>query len=63
MNENLMSLAERVRDACITAALEAYDRAGMSGLCHEGAWEAAIDAVRHLDLSPLLKKGTSRSST
>jgi len=49
-----MSFAERVRNACITTALEAHDRAALSGLCQEGAWEAAIDAVRHLDLGPLL---------
>ncbi len=26
----------------------------MSGLCHEGAWEAAISAMRMVDLEALL---------
>jgi pentatricopeptide repeat protein len=45
--------AERVRQACIRAALEAYESAGMSGLCEEGRWEAAVDAMRRLDLARL----------
>lgn len=53
--EDVLSLAERVRDACIDAALEGYERAGLSGLCHEGAWEAAIDATRRLDLKTLVR--------
>ena len=32
--------AEAVREACVQAALEGYERAAMSGLCAEGAWEA-----------------------
>jgi hypothetical protein len=30
--------AEAVRQACIAAALQAYEDAGVSGLCHEGCW-------------------------
>lgn len=47
-------LAEAVRQACIDAALEAHEHAGIAGLCQEGRWEAAIEAVRSLDLDPLL---------
>jgi hypothetical protein len=47
-------LAEAVRQACIAAALEAYEYAGIAGLCHEGRWEAAIEAVRSLDLRAAL---------
>lgn len=46
-------LAEQVRQACIQEALRAYEDAGISGLCHEGRFEAAISAVRILDLSRL----------
>jgi hypothetical protein len=49
-----LELAEVIRRACINAAIEGYERAAISGLCHEGAWEAAISAVRMLDLSALL---------
>ncbi len=44
------SVAAAVRDACLQAALAAWEDAGMSGLCAEGRWERAIDALRSLDL-------------
>jgi hypothetical protein len=46
--------AEAVREACVRAALEGYERAAMSGLCAEGAWEAAISAIRMVDLRGVL---------
>jgi hypothetical protein len=49
-----MQMAEAVRQACIAAALQAYDDAGVSGLCHEGRWEYAVDAMRGLPLRPLV---------
>jgi hypothetical protein len=42
--------AERIRAALIRAALDGYEQAGLSGLCEEGRWEAAISAMRRLDL-------------
>ena len=33
-----MQTAEMVRQACIAAALQAYEEAGVSGLCHEGRY-------------------------
>jgi pentatricopeptide repeat protein len=47
-------LAEAVRAACITAALEAHEQAGIRGLCQEGRWEVAIEAVRSLDLASVV---------
>jgi hypothetical protein len=47
--------AHRIRSACLQAALEAYERAGVSGLCGEGRWELAVQAIRNLDLDPLLE--------
>jgi hypothetical protein len=52
--EELRDLAERVRDLCRETAVRAYEEAATAGLCHEGAWEAAMDAVRALDLEGLL---------
>ncbi|MGE0822064.1 MAG: acetyltransferase [Candidatus Binatia bacterium] len=49
-------LARIIREACIQAAREGYEQAAMSGLCHEGAWEAAIGAIQRLDLEALLKE-------
>ena len=48
-------LAEAVREACIRAALDAYEDAGLSGLCHEGRWECAMDAVRALDIEAVIR--------
>lgn len=52
-------LADTVRQACIRAALEGYEHAAMSGLCHEGAWEAAISAMNMLDLDAVLHERSS----
>jgi len=45
--------AESVRAACLDAALQAYEDAGIRGLCADGRWEAALAAIRQLDLSVL----------
>jgi hypothetical protein len=42
--------AERIRAALIRAALDGYEQAALSGLCCEGAWEAAVSAMRRLEL-------------
>ena len=49
-------LAEAVRTACLEAALRAYEEAGISGLCHEGRWEYAVQAIQGIDLVALLKQ-------
>lgn len=46
--------AEGIRQACIEAALTGYADAQLSGLCREGAWEAAISAIRRIDLGGLV---------
>jgi hypothetical protein len=48
-----LDLAESVRQRCIEAAQEAYDDAGLRGLCLEGRWECAIGAIRSLDIGSL----------
>lgn len=48
-------IAEAVRKACIEVALDAYEQAGISGLCAEGRWELAIDALRNTDVERLLE--------
>ncbi len=47
-------LVEAVRDACLKAAREAYENAGISGLCEEGRWECAVDAIRSLDIEAVI---------
>lgn len=50
-----LQLAQAVRAACVKAALDGYERAQVAGLCREGAWECAVDAVRLLDLKAILE--------
>jgi hypothetical protein len=52
----LEDLAKRIRAACLEAVLQAYEDAGMQGLCAEGRWEAAISALKTVDLAPLLRE-------
>ena len=49
-------LAKRIRARCIETVLQAYEDAGIQGLCEEGRVEAAIDALRTVDLAPLLRE-------
>lgn len=52
-DEETRKVAEAVRAACLKAAREGYEQAALSGLCHEGAVEASLDAIRMLDLDVL----------
>jgi hypothetical protein len=56
-------LALTVRDACLQAAIDAYESAGMSGLCGEGRWEMAMQAIRTLDLRPVIAQIEGVSSS
>jgi hypothetical protein len=55
-------LAERVRAALLERALAAHEDARLQGLCMEGAWEAAISAMRALDVAALAHRGDPLSS-
>lgn len=59
MHPDPRRLAEAVRAACLEAAREAYQQAALAGLCHEGAMELALDAIRALELEPLLAAWTA----
>jgi hypothetical protein len=47
-------IAKAVQALCIATAIRAYEDAGLSGLCQEGRWEYAVDAMRGLDFTTLL---------
>ena len=49
-------LAKRIRDACLAAVLQAYEDAGVQGLCAEGRWEVAVGALKTVELAPLLRE-------
>ena len=51
MPTELQQVLEQPRAALVQAAVSAYEDAGIRGLCAEGAWEAAVSAMRELDLS------------
>jgi hypothetical protein len=53
---DLEELVKRIRAACLEAVLQAYEDAGVQGLCAEGRWEAAVGTLRTLDLSSLLRE-------
>ncbi len=52
--ELAQEIALAVRDACFRLAASRYEDAAMSGLCHEGALEVALDAIRSLDVVPIV---------
>ena len=54
--QELTQIAEAVREACLRAAYQGYERAASDGLCDEGALEVALDAIRSLDLERLLRE-------
>ncbi len=54
LNPELWALATAVRDAAYAAALTAYENARADGLCHEGAQECALQALRAVDHQALL---------
>jgi hypothetical protein len=49
-----LQIARVVQAACVNTAKEAYEQAEISGLCCEGAFEAAIGAIEMLDVEALL---------
>jgi hypothetical protein len=48
------SSATAVQETCVQTVLTAYENARMDGLCHDGAWECALDAMRSLNVEHLV---------
>jgi hypothetical protein len=53
-DESQAAVAEATRAACLEAMISAYEEGGLSGLCAEGRWELAVDAVKSLNLTEVL---------
>jgi hypothetical protein len=51
-------IAEATQRALVAVALQAYEEAGLSGLCEEGRWEVAIGAMRNYDVRNITEKRT-----
>ncbi|MBV6492615.1 MAG: hypothetical protein LDLANPLL_00610 [Turneriella sp.] len=43
--------AEKIRDLLMQAAKDAYEEAGVMGLCAEGRWENALGAMQAFSLN------------
>lgn len=56
-------LAAAVRDACVRAAADAYEDAGIRGLCDEGRWECALGAIRAIDLEAAIVSALDGETT
>ncbi|MGH8292875.1 MAG: acetyltransferase [Gammaproteobacteria bacterium] len=56
-------IAEAVRAACLRAAQEGYERAGLSGLCEEGRYEMVVDSIQSLDLAAVVRRLSEESNT
>lgn len=51
-------LAGHVPEAILAAGLAAYEIARGDGLCHDGAWECAINAMYPVEIEKLLDEIT-----
>lgn len=50
----LFEFAQAIQKACIEAAGEGFEEAGISGLCREGAIEFAQDSIRSVSIEHIL---------
>ena len=53
------NLADSIRRALIAAGEAAYEDAGIQGLCAEGRWEAAVAAMRAVDVDAVARRAAS----
>lgn len=58
-----LDIAKQVKKACIRAAREGFTDASTSGLCSEGAMEAAVSAIQKLDIEKLVKDFENREKS
>lgn len=59
----LSDLAAAVRDACSGAAIDAYEDAGIQGLCEPGRFEAAVGAIERVDLAAIVAAARAAAGT
>lgn len=59
MNDNLNDryvIGVLIKERCLEAARCGYEEASLSGLCEEGRIEAALDAIRSLDVTKVINE-------
>lgn len=59
----LDQVARAVQAACLQATREGYERAGLGGLCGEGRWEMAVDAIQSLDTGRIVQQCVDAADT
>lgn len=57
----MIELAEKIRQVCVDAARDGFREASVSGLCSEGASEAAVSAIQNLRLEEVIGKLTEET--
>jgi hypothetical protein len=60
VDDSIAALAGRIREAVVECAVAAHEDARLQGLCLEGAWEAAVSAMRALDVASLARTGREK---
>ena len=63
MDADTTHLADAIRRALIDAAEAAYEDAGIQGLCAEGRWEAAVSAMRAVDVDAVARGAVEASTS
>lgn len=56
-DEAALKAVQAMQQACVDAALSAWEEAGMSGLCAEGRWELAVQRMREIDPESVVPPG------
>ncbi|QRN98328.1 DUF3565 domain-containing protein [Archangium violaceum] len=54
------AVAEAVREVLESAARQAYEEGGLSGLCAEGRWDLALDAIHTTGLTSAIQRALSQ---
>lgn len=54
--QRLWQLATAVAEACFVTAVTAYEDASTDGLCSDGAWECALEAMRTANFAAIVTK-------
>jgi hypothetical protein len=55
VSDDRLGPVEAIRSALVERAVAAFEDASVQGLCCEGAWEAAVSAMRQVDLGALVE--------
>lgn len=63
MPDESTNSAHAIRRALIDAAEAAYEDAGIQGLCAEGRWEAAVSAMRGVDVEAVARGALEPSTS